>query len=327
MKKIKNQILELFKNNINSYLSGEHISKCLGVSRASIWKYIKSLKEEGYDFESKTKIGYKLISCPDIMTYEEVKPYLATTYLGRNYYYYTTIDSTNIRAKALAKENAPSGTIIISEEQTLGRGRLGRQWFSSKGTGLWFSMILRPSLTTADISKLTLVGGAAVSLALSELGVNNKIKWPNDIFVNNKKLCGILTEISGELNMVNYVVMGIGVNVNSSIEDLNPEISSIATSLNIEFNHKFNRQKLLASILNNFEDLYENFQKSGSLESCLKICRDNSLIINEDILCISPRETFEAIALDINENGELVVKTKDNEIRNIMSGEVSIRHQ
>lgn len=310
---------------MDRYTSGEDLSRILGVSRTSIWKYISSLKNEGYEFDSSTKLGYKLINCPDIVTFNEVEGLLTTSFMGRNYIYYESINSTNTKAKELAKSGAESGTVVISEQQLSGRGRLGRTWFSDKGKGLYFSIILRPNLSPLDISKLTLVGGAALCKALYSFGIVSKIKWPNDIFINGKKASGILTEMSGELSQINYAIMGIGINVNTSIDELPDDLKDIATSVFIETNKVFDRKALLAKILNIFEELYLDFESSGCLKESLDICRENSLVLNKTVNCIGPRDTFTAKAKDISDDGELIVELPDGSIKNILCGEISIR--
>lgn len=323
---MKNEVLKILKNNIDSYTSGEDLSRILGVSRTSIWKYISSLKKEGYEFDSSTKLGYRLTKCPDILTFNEVEKFLSTSFIGRNYIHFNSIDSTNTKAKDLAKKGSPNGTVVICEEQSNGRGRLGRSWFSPKGKGLYFSIILRPNLSPLDISKLTLVGGAAVWKALSSLNIGSAIKWPNDIFINNRKVSGILTEISGELNQINYAVMGIGINVNTLKSEIPEDLREIATSLLIETNEIIDRKVLLSEILNIFERLYIDFVNSGSLKESLQICRENSLVLNKTVNCISTRESFTAKAKDINDNGELIVELSDGSTKNILCGEISIRN-
>ncbi|GAA0686394.1 biotin--[acetyl-CoA-carboxylase] ligase [Clostridium cadaveris] len=323
---MKNEVLKILKNNIDSYTSGEDLSRILGVSRTSIWKYISSLKKEGYEFDSSTKLGYRLTKCPDILTFNEVEKFLSTSFIGRNYIHFNSIDSTNTKAKDLAKKGSPNGTVVICEEQSNGRGRLGRSWFSPKGKGLYFSIILRPNLSPLDISKLTLVGGAAVWKALSSLNIGSAIKWPNDIFINNRKVSGILTEISGELNQINYAVMGIGINVNTLKSEIPEDLREIATSLLIETNEIIDRKVLLSEILNIFERLYIDFVNSGSLKESLQICRENSLVLNKTVTCISTRESFTAKAKDINDNGELIVELSDGSTKNILCGEISIRN-
>ncbi len=183
---MKNEILKILKKNTDYFISGESISEDFNVSRSAVWKHINTLREEGYEIESQSRRGYKLINSPDILTYEEIEEYLKTEFIGRNIQYFESLSSTNIKAKEIAME-MPEGSIIISEEQTNGKGRLGRDWTSPKGKGIWMSIILKPDLEPTEVAKLTLIGAAAVHQGLEEMGINSKIKWPNDIIIENKK--------------------------------------------------------------------------------------------------------------------------------------------
>ncbi len=320
---MKNKILKILKDNKNQFISGENLSKDFGITRAAIWKYMNALKEEGYEITSISKKGYKLVNSPDILRYEEVEEYLQTKYIGRNILHYNTIDSTNKAAKSLAIECIEEGTVIVSEEQTSGRGRLGRSWVSPKSSGIWMSIILKPNISPMMASRVTLIGAAAVHKALEEISIDAKIKWPNDIVLNNKKLCGILTEMSGEMDKLNYIVMGIGLNVNE--EDFSDELKNIATSLKIEKNEHINRKELFGKILNNFEILYDEFKNHGNIASTVNICRKNSLLLGKEVRVINGMKTVTVKALDLDEDGELLVEYEDKSKGKIISGEVSVR--
>jgi len=320
---VKNKILKILKDNKNQFISGENLSKDFGITRAAIWKYMNALKEEGYEITSISKKGYKLVNSPDILRYEEVEEYLQTKYIGRNILHYNTIDSTNKAAKSLAIEGIEEGTVIVSEEQTSGRGRLGRSWVSPKSSGIWMSIILKPNISPMMASRVTLIGAAAVHKALEEINIDAKIKWPNDIVLNNKKLCGILTEMSGEMDKLNYIVMGIGLNVNE--EDFSDELKNIATSLKIEKNEHINRKELFGKILNNFEILYDEFKNHGNIASTVNICRKNSLLLGKEVRVINGMKTVTVKVLDLDEDGELLVEYEDKSKGKIISGEVSVR--
>ena len=321
---MKEEILRLLKDSKGEFISGEKISERFGVSRAAIWKYINALKEEGYEIESVPRRGYRIVSSPDILTYEEVKGYLKTRFMGRDICYFDTIDSTNIKAKELAMCKA-EGTVVISEEQTLGRGRMGRNWISPKGKGIWMSLILKPKIGPMKVAKITQIGAAAVNLALNDLGIQSFVKWPNDIVINGKKVCGILTEMSCELNMINYVVMGIGINVNLDKEDFQDEVSKVGTSLKVETGKFVDRKKLLGVFLNRFEELYIPFVEEDNFKDTLNVCRENSILIGKEVKIIRGDEEKKGKVLDIDEEGELVVSYEDGRIENVLSGEVSVR--
>jgi BirA family transcriptional regulator, biotin operon repressor / biotin---[acetyl-CoA-carboxylase] ligase len=321
---LKKEILKLLKDNTEGFVSGQQISEQLGVSRTAIWKYINQIKEDGYEIESTSKKGYRIVSVPDLLTYEEIEPYLTTNFIGRNIIHFDTIDSTNSKAKQLA-DSIEDGTILISEEQISGRGRLGRSWVSPKYKGVWMSIVLKPDLNPMEAVKLTQVAAAAVVLGSRELGVDILVKWPNDIVINHKKTCGILTEMSAELTRINYVVVGIGINVNIDEADFPEDIKEIATSLKVETGTSINRQELVGRILNNFEMLYKRFVNENDIASSLKVCREKSALLGNCINVIKRDGSLEAKALDIDEEGRLLVEYPDGTKEFILSGEVSIR--
>ena len=321
--KLKQRVLKMLKDS-EDFISGEEISKEFHMTRAAIWKYINSLREDGYNIESVPSKGYKITSLPDILTLGEVESYLSTNFIGRNIQYFDTIDSTNKRAKEIAFDEN-EGTVIISEEQTEGKGRLGRHWISPKGKGIWMSMILKPKVDPMKVSKITLLGAAAVYKALEDMNIKSQIKWPNDILIDGKKICGILTEMNCELNMINYVIMGIGINVNFDEEDIPMDLKDKATSIKVSQNKEINRKELLGNILNQFENLYMDFRDEKSISKAIEICRENSALIDKEVRIIKREETRVGKALDINEEGELVVEFEDGIIENVYSGEVSVR--
>lgn len=322
---VKNKVLKILKDSGNDFISGEKISEDLGVSRAAIWKYINAIKEDGYEIEAISRKGYRIISAPDILTFEEIKDFLNTQQIGKNIIYCDSIGSTNSKAKELAEAGKEHGTVVISEEQTSGRGRLGRNWVSPKYKGIWMSIILRPNIITENIAQITLLGAAAVQQAIMEMGIKTGIKWPNDIVLNSKKVCGILTEMSGEIDHINYIVMGIGINVNLEEEDVPLELKDMATSLKLQSGIHVNRKVLLANVLNIFEELYNDFVQSGNIKEIIEICRKNSILIGKEIQLIYKGKETTAKALDISDDGELVIKNQQGIVEYIVSGEVSIR--
>ena len=320
---MKNKILKVLKNS-DDFISGEKLSEEFNMTRSGIWKYMNMLKEDGYDIESIPRKGYRIISSPDILTYEEIEKNLSTDFIGRNIYYYESIDSTNKRAKDIALEEQ-EGTIIISEEQVDGKGRLGRDWISPKGKGIWMSIILKPEVDPIKVAKITLIGAAAVYKGLNNMNIDSTIKWPNDILIDGKKICGILTEMSCELNMINYVVMGIGINVNLDGNNIPEDLREKATSIKISQKKSVNRKELLANILNEFEELYIPFKDKGNISESIKICRENCALIGKEVKIIKDEKIKIGRALDINEDGQLVIEFKGGVVENVFSGEVSVR--
>ncbi|NLK43342.1 MAG: biotin--[acetyl-CoA-carboxylase] ligase [Tissierellia bacterium] len=320
---MKSKILEKLKGN-EDFISGQEISKDFHMTRAAIWKYINILREEGYNIESVPSKGYRLVSLPDLLTYEEIREYLDTDFIGRNIHYFDSIDSTNKKAKEIALDEE-EGTVLISEEQTDGKGRMGRDWVSPKGKGIWMTIILKPNIEPMKVPKLTLLGAAAVHKALDKMGIKTQIKWPNDILIAGKKICGILTEMSGELSMINYIIMGIGINVNLDEGDIPEELKDKASSLKISTGEEINRKELTANILNELEKLYISFKEEDNMDEVLKICRENSILLGEEVKIIRGNDIRLGKAIDIKEDGELLVKFEGDNIESIISGEVSLR--
>jgi len=322
---MKEKILKLLKDSSGEFVSGQKISEALGVSRAAIWKHINVIKEDGYGIEAISRKGYKVISSPDILTFEEIKTFLNTKYIGKNILHYDSIGSTNAKAKELAESGCDHGTVVISEEQTSGRGRLGRNWVSPKHKGIWMSIILRPNIITQNASQITLIGAAAAQKAIIKMGIKASIKWPNDIVINGKKVCGILTQMSGEIDHINYLVMGIGINVNLEEGDIPIELKDVATSLKLECGKLMDRKMLVANILNIFEELYHDFVENGNITETIDVCRKNSMLIGKEIQLVSRGKIRIVKAIDISDVGELLVENDQGIIEYIVSGEVSIR--
>ena len=319
---MRDKIIETLIDNRGNFTSGEYLSKILKISSEAIEEYVKVLKSEGYNIEEVNRKGYKLVdNTTDLLTYDSISYKLDTKYIGRNIIHFETIDSTNDYAKKVALQEQ-DGTVIISEEQTKGKGRIGRQWVSKSREGIWMSIILKPNIIPQKAPFLTLIAGASIAKALNNLGVETSIKWPNDIIINNKKVSGILTELSAEIDKINYIVLGMGINVKTI--EFSQEISDIATSLYKE-GHKVSRVDIVRNILEEFERLYLQYINHDLKNEILDICRKHSAIIGKDIYVIMNGEKDLVKCLDINKDGNLVIKNNENVIKEIMSGEVSIR--
>lgn len=319
---MREQILKMLLDKNKDFISGEEISELLGISRTAVWKHINNLKNQGYNIESINKKGYRISEIPDdILTKENIAYNLKSEFIGNNIIHFDTIDSTNNYAKKIAND-MEDGTVIISEEQTKGRGRMGRKWYSRKGDGIWLSIILKPDINPYDCPFITLIAGASIVESLNKLGVKSNIKWPNDIIVNNKKICGVLTELAAEIDKVNYVVLGIGMNVKTL--DFDEDIENIATSLYKE-EYKLSRVDIVSEILMEFENLYTDYINNKDRKEVLNICKKYSAILNKNIYLLKNGEKTKARCIDINEDGNLIVQLEDNSIKEIISGEVSIR--
>lgn len=320
---MRSQILNLLKQANHKFLSGEELAETLNVSRTAIWKHIKALRDNGYDIESVPRSGYRLITSPDLLSAEEIKTSISTKILGSDIKYFDSVDSTNTQAKKITN-NAPDGTIVISEEQVGGRGRLSRSFFAPKGKGIWFSVILKPNFLPQEAPKCTLMAAVAIAKAIKEeTNIQVGIKWPNDILYNNKKLVGILTEMNAEMDRINYIIVGMGINVNISAEEMPDELKDIAISLSQISGKKVSRLNLLTKILYHLEQLYIISQKEG-FAPIFDEWRKFSITLNQHIRVIGTNETLEGVAVDIDEDGALLVNI-DGQIKRVLAGDVSIR--
>jgi len=316
-------ILEFLKNHRMDYVSGEVMSKHIGVSRTAVWKHIKELKKRGYEIESSSRKGYKLLGEPDLLTSDELSLGMPTKHLGHNVICFESIGSTNNYIKEHSDE-LPKGTLLVSEEQKTGRGRLGREWRSPSGKGIWMSLLLKPEISPQEAPKITQIAAAALIETLKDLyKLDVKVKWPNDIVINGKKVCGILTEMGSELDRVNYIALGIGINAN--IDAFSGELAEKATSLKIETGHYIDRKKFLFYFLVELELLLDRFFEEGDFESALKICRNHSAVIGRQVWINETDSFVEVLVKGINDGGELVVQYDDGSVKTILSGEISIR--
>lgn len=315
-------LLKLLKDN-TGYTSGEEISKIFGVTRAFVWKQINELKAKGYVIEGVSKKGYKLISSPDLLNPIQIKDNLSSNFLGSEIKYFSSLVSTNQMAKDLAFDSV-DGTIVVSEEQKGGTGRFGRSWISPKG-GLWFSLILKPKLEPIYASKITLIAAASLILVLRRNNFDALIKWPNDIYINNKKVCGILTEMKCDMDIINYLVVGIGLNANISYDSFTDETKETAISLNIVKGEDVDRGEILSSFIKEFENLYLNYIKTLDISKVLEISRKHSILLNKKAYHITSRGKELVTCLEVDDQGELIVEDSNGEIKSVLSGEISFK--
>lgn len=319
----KDTILKILKENSDKYISGEELSNMFDVSRTIIWKYIKELKDTGYEIDSVTHRGYRLISSPGILNAGEVQSYIDDTALiGKKLIVLDTIDSTNNYLKANA-DNYPTGTVIASREQTGGKGRLGRAWQSKKDDTISFSVLLRPEISPMEVSAITPLCGLVVAKALNEyFDFNAKIKWPNDVIIGNKKLVGILTEMNCEFDKVDFIVVGIGINILN--KDFPEEIAGKATSCALESDKEIDKNVLLSIILKHIEDILLKGNYSFNKEN-LQEYKDYCATLGRNIIFTRKGEKVSGKATDIDNNGELVVTLEDGTKETVFSGEVTVQ--
>lgn len=293
-----------------------------------MWKRVAALKKEGYLIEASPRKGYRLISRETCFGKAGIQSLLKTRFLGRDLRFYDSVDSTNNVLKGLANAGAPHGTVVVANEQTRGRGRLGREWSSMAGKGIWMSVLLRPGIHPGAVQALTLAAAVAVSRAIEPiLAEKPGIKWPNDILVSRRKVCGILTEMSAEAERVSWVIVGIGLNTHSDQEDFPEELRDKATSLiqHLKVGASADRAGLVAEILNQLEDVYEDYLENGP-DSMLREWRIRSVTLGRTVELVREGETIRVTALDIGEDGRLIVRFSDGRISEILSGEISIRY-
>lgn len=321
---VRTKILELLRRRPGEFVSGEEISGGLGVSRTAVWKHIQELKQAGYGIEAHSRRGYRLSETPDKLLPPEIHARLTTEILGRNIHYYDDIESTNNEAKRLAAEGCPEGTLVVTEAQNAGRGRLSRGWFSPWGKGIWLSAVLRPPFSPQDAPQCTLMAAVAINKAIREVaGIDCGIKWPNDILFQGRKLVGILTEMSAEMDAINYIVLGMGINVNISQSEFPEEISETATSIALAAGQKIDRLELLGSILMHLEKIYTETIAHG-FGPVLDEWRAQSITLGQTVDVIGLNRKFTGLALNIDHDGALLVKMGDT-VERVLAGDVSIR--
>lgn len=314
---IREKIIDFLKEN-EGYLSGEEISHSLNISRAGIWKYIEDLRSGGYEIAAVPHLGYKLVSTPDKLFPNEIQHKLGTKIFGRKIIHYEALASTMDEAFHLGLEGALEGTVVCAEGQSRGRGRLGRHWFSPKGQGIYLSFILRPKLTPSEVARLTLLCAVAVCEAIKNLtNLSAAIKWPNDLLIGGKKMGGILTELNAETDRVKFVVVGIGINVNTKADAL-PET---ATSLRRELKRQISRVELTKEMLRQIEKYYLELQSRGFVLIAKK-WKELSATLNKRIKLIDSAGTLEGEAVDIDQDGGLLIRKDSGVVVKKMAGDI-----
>jgi len=340
---IEDKILIFFKQQEGGYVSGEDLSHELGISRTAIWKHIEKLREEGYDIEASPHLGYRLISIPDRLTAIELSFKLETDIIGKKIYSYKEIGSTNDAAYKLALEGEKEGSAVIAELQSAGRGRLGRKWVSPKGKGAYVSIILRPNILPRDVSNITLFSALSVVKAIREMvDLPTFIKWPNDILVNNKKACGILTEMNGEADKINFVIVGIGININTKMELLPEGATSLAEELKAkaECHSEFisesqemlkqvqhdkyedvSRIQLVRALFRNLDKYYKIF-RDGKIDDMIKEYKELSMFLGRRVEVSYHDSKIEGYAIDVDKEGALILRMDSGLNERVLAGDV-----
>lgn len=357
---MKSKILKMLRN-ADEFISGQSICAALNISRTAVWKYINQLKTEGYEIEAVSNKGYHIVHYPDIVTKEEIESQLVLEESEaengiKKVVFYDEVDSTNNVAKQAAEDGEESGTLFVTEHQTAGRGRRGKTWISPAGSEIFMTLLLRPKINPAAAPMLTIITAMAVAHALNDIvkdissntasdmpdnvvgdisnliaedTLNNVvpkqcfIKWPNDIVIGNHKICGILTEMSAEPDWTNYVVIGIGINVNT--KQFDDEVNNIATSIYLQTGKKVKRSKIIVHFINHFSQMYTKFIKTCDLRAFIDDY--NTLLINcgKQVQINENDCSYTALAQGIDTFGRLIVVKEDGQKVKIMAGEVSVR--
>lgn len=324
---LRQALFQILTQDRDSFHSGQEICDRLGVSRTAVWKEVGLLREAGYEIESVTNKGYRLVDVPDDLTGPLFAMHLGAQRAATLHCYEET-DSTNTRALQLSLQGAPSGTVAIADHQTSGNGRLGRKFDSPGGVGVYFSYLLRPDCETSALSLLTSYAGLAVCEALEGYGLAPTIKWPNDIILDHRKVCGILTKLTGdgETAVVSGAVIGIGINVHQRREDFPEELRDKATSV-LEGGVTVKRAELCARVIDRLDEIFlrqKLLQKPS--DAIIPELRHRSCTVGSKVMVVSPTDSRPAEAIDIAPDAGLVVRFEDTgEVRTVTSGEVSVR--
>ncbi len=328
---MKYNILQRLKEAAPGFVSGGELGKLLDVSRTAVWKYIKELRQEGYLIEASSRKGYRLLPSFEKLNSYEITDSLGTAIVGRAVEYRDIVDSTNNLAKRLAAEGCIEGTAVIAERQTAGKGRLGRNWESPSGNGIYISVVLRPDMAPAETQILTLAAATAAAGAIREAtGIFTGIKWPNDLVIEGKKVCGILLEMSSEADRVNYIVLGIGINFSQDREDFPDELKNRATSLKMSAEtqapaeiKQYSKLSVIRAVLFKLDEAVKLIS-DGRREEILQSWRKYSITLGRTVGFKLQGIEYSGTAVDITPDGKLSVECMDGVRRNLYSGEVSV---
>jgi len=305
----------------DEFVSGEAIAGALGISRAAVAKRVGELRKRGFDIAAAPRRGYRLDALPDALSADVVAARLTTAWLGRAWRHLARVESTNDEAATWARAGAPAGAVVVADEQTLGRGRLGRRWHSPPGASLYLSAVLRPPLAPHRVPPLTLAAGVAVAEALVQFDVAPALKWPNDVLVDGKKIAGILTEMSADLDRVHHVVSGIGVNLN--VRAFPEELAAIATSVAIVRGTTVARAEFAAALCARLEHWHDRFVADGAAPVAAA-WRQHARFFGKRVQVTAGRDRMEGVAEDLDEDGALRLRLDDGRTLRVVAGELAI---
>src|SRR5215469_10594522 len=319
------QILKSLRSAGMDAVSGAELSNKLGVSRAAIWARIEELRALGYDIEAGPHLGYRLVSAPDVLHADDLLSLLGKTrVIGRDIRVFQETTSTNDVIEKLARDGVREGVVVFAESQTKGRGRLGRKWLSPAKKGLWFSVLLRPSLRPDELTQITVASAAALRRAIHvQTELNPQIKWPNDILVNGRKTAGILTELKAEVDRVNYVILGIGVDVNLSAADFPADLKKTATSLRTELGKPLSRADLAVAILRELDEDYTRVC-SGQFSALADEWEKHCATLGHNVAIRVGDRVLRGRAESLGEEGALLLRTEHGHLERIVGGDVTL---
>ncbi|OPA81474.1 biotin--[acetyl-CoA-carboxylase] ligase [Paenibacillus selenitireducens] len=317
-------LLQLLLANSDTYISGEEISRQLHISRTAVWKQINKLRSKGYEFDAIPRVGYRLKQKPERLELTALLSGLRSTVMGKQIKILDSTPSTQIVAQELAEQGAPEGTLVIAEEQTSGRGRMGRPFYSPSGKGIWMSLVLKPQTSLQFTPQLTLLAAVALCRSLQRVvPISIGIKWPNDLLVGTRKICGILLESSTEDERVRYAIAGIGISANLDVEDYPEYLKDIATSLKIESGAKVDRTAIITEFLAEFETLYQLYHEQGFAPIRI-LWEALSISLHRPITIHTLQGKVTGIAEELDDSGALWITDEFGEKRKIFSGDVEI---
>jgi BirA family biotin operon repressor/biotin-[acetyl-CoA-carboxylase] ligase len=307
------------------FVSGGDLCRELNMSRSAVWKHIVALRAAGYAIEAFSGRGYRLDGLTGSPVPEEVGPMLATKAFGRSFLYLETVDSTNLKARALAREGAVEGSVVVADSQTGGRGRMRRTWVSPSGVNLYCSIVLRPPVPSVRVPEIPLVAAAAIHSAIEREypGLRISIKWPNDIVIGGRKLCGILCEMESEPDFTHFVVVGFGLNVN--LDPVPAELQGIASSIAIESGGPSSRARLLAAVLNRFEQLYLEWAAREDLGFLLPYFQEHAWLKGKELRIEQFDRILTGTEAGMTPQGQLLLRGEDGTVTAVTSGEAHLR--
>jgi len=320
---MRQKILTLLRNASGNFISGAHISKKLHISKAAVWKHIRALRHQNIEIEAVASKGYRLVPSSNILSTEALQGQLNTRYLGRNVLLLDKAPSTNLIAKQLAEQACPHGIVVTAEVQTAGRGRRGRSWSNTPGKDICMSIVLRPNIETQYASRYTIAASLGLFETALSYGVPASIKWPNDILLNNRKVSGILLQMVGDVERMDAVIIGIGINVNTLL--FPEEIKNIATSFALETSVEIDRNAFLGRLLNHLEPFFDACETESNFLELLDKYRAYCGTLGKQVKVMGIIETFEGLAENVDDNGRLLVRLNDGQYKTVGAADVSVR--